>query len=733
MKAIKTALIALFSALALTVAADNADMKEMAPYVYPQNSLPSVSRPAYAQDGQTYLALSSDGRKVVRYDIRTGKETETVMDADNTRESKISRIESFTLSPDGTKLLLVTGSQYIYRRSTQATHYIYEIRTRILRPLSENHAVQRAPLFSPDGRMVAFVALDNNIYLKKLDYNTEVPVTTDGKRDAIINGVPDWVYEEEFTTASSLAWAPDNLTLCYLKYDETDVPLYSFPLYQGTCDPKNQYALYPGSFTYKYPVAGEPNSKVSIWSYDIETRKNKAITLKDSRIEYIPRIAYGPTPDRLMAVTLNREQNRMEIYSVNPRSATSKSVLVEQDEAWIKPETYEQITFNPDGFVLLSARTGYTHAYLYAYNGSLLRTITSGKFDVTAYYGSDPRGCHYYQSTATGAINRTVDRIDPKGVVKHLSPTSGNASAWLTPGGNYYTIIYSNATTSPAYNLYASAGDKKLRTLLDTREKAAKYASAPKREFITVPTADGLNMNGYIIKPADFNPAQRYPVIMYQYSGPGSQEVLDRWSIDWMQYAAMRGYIVLCVDGRGTGGRGRKWETAVYKNLGHYETLDQQAAAHWIASQSYVDPSRIGLTGWSYGGYETLMAISTPSQPFASAVAIAPVTDWRYYDSIYTERYMLTPQMNPDGYAAGSPVNRAGNVTIPLLLMHGTADDNVHLVNTLQFVSVMQQQGRFCDMFLYPNMNHSINGCNARLNVYSKMLHHFDRTLKSSR
>lgn len=717
----------------LAAGAANADMKDMAPFVYPHNIPARAERPAYAPDGLTYLTLSADGRKVVRMDTRTGAETETVMDAANTRETKIDRMESFTLSPDGSKLLITTASEPIYRRSTKAVHYVYEIRTRIMRPLSDTHTTQRAPMFSPDGRMVAFVADDNNIYLKKLDYNTEVAVTTDGKKDAVINGVPDWVYEEEFSTDRSMAWAPDNLTLCYLKYDEAEVPLYSFPLYEGSCDPKRQYSLYPGAFTYKYPVAGQPNSKVSIWSYDIETRKTKGVTLKDSRIEYIPRIAYGPTPDRLMAVTLNREQTRMEIYSVNPRSGVSKSVLVEQEDAWLEPATYEQIRFEADGFVILSARTGFTHAYKYAYTGSLTRTITSGQFDVTDYYGSDTRGNHYYQSTSTGAVNRTVDRIDAKGVVKHLSPAEGNGSAWLTPTANFYTLIYSNVTTPPSYTLYAAQGDKKLRTVKDNKELAAKYASAPKREFITVPTADGVTLNGFIIKPKDFDSSRRYPLIMNQYSGPGSQEVLNKWSADWMQYAAMQGYVVLTVDPRGTGGRGRKWETVVYKNLGHYETIDQQGAARWAASQPYIDPARIGITGWSYGGYETLMAISTPSQPFASAVAIAPVTDWRFYDTIYAERYMLTPQQNASGYAESAPLGRAGAVDIPLLIMHGTADDNVHLMNTLQYVSVMQQQGRFCDMFLYPNMNHSINGCDARLNVYSKMLHHFDRTLKTAR
>lgn len=718
------------SAVALSSAAGRnvADFKEMAPFVYPQNAPASVAKPYYMADGLSYLALSDDGKRVVKHDTKTGAEVETVMDVANTRENKIDRIEGFTLSPDGSKLLLQTGRTPIYRRSFKASFYVYELRSRLLRPLSETHKQQRAPLFSPDGRMVAFVGEDNNIYLKKIDFDTEVPVTTDGKIDHVINGVPDWVYEEEFTTDCSMAWAPDNMTLCYLKYNETDVPAYSFPLYEGTCDPMKQYALYPGSFTYKYPVAGEPNSKVSVHSYDVDNRKTKDLTLPDTKIEYIPRITYGGSPDRLVVTTLNRAQTRMELFTLNPRSNVAKSLMVEEDDAWLETVTYEDLTFNSDNFVVLSGRSGYTHAYQYSYSGALTRQITKGEFDVTAYYGADAKGNHYYQSTSTGAINRVISRIDPKGVVKNLTPDQGYASAWFTPAMNYYTVNYSNATTPNTYTLYTIA-DKQVRVLEDNKNTAAKYASAPKKEFLTITTADGITLNAYMIKPTDFNASKKYPVIMHQYSGPGSQEVLNRWKIDWAEYAAQKGYIVLCVDPRGTGGRGRAWETIVYRNLGHYETIDQQGAARYAASLPYVDHERIGITGWSYGGYETLMCISTPSSPFAAAVAIAPVTDWRYYDTVYAERYMLTPQENEDGYEESAPLNATANVNVPLLIMHGTADDNVHLMNTMQYVSALQSNGKFCDMFLFPNMNHSIYQCNARLTVYSKMLDYFDKNL----
>lgn len=710
-------------------AAGISDDSSLAPFVYPENASVHVAKPAYMPDGLSYLGLSADGSKVVKFDTRTGKEIETVMDVTHTRESSVNSIGSFTLSPDGSKLLVGCDRRMIYRRSSVSKFYVYEIRSRILHPLSEKFEYQRAPLFSPDGRMVAFVGNDNNIHLHKIDFRTEVDVTTDGCVGKIINGVPDWVYEEEFTTSVSMAWAPDSRTLCYVKYDETDVPAFSFPLYEGSCDPMEQYALYPGTFTYKYPVTGEPNSRVSVHSYDIDNRKTKDLDIPAVDFEYIPRIAYGGSPDRLIVATLNRAQTRMELFSLNPRSNVARSILVEKSEAWLDPAVYENLTFNDDNFVVISTRSGFAHAYQYTYAGALSRTLTGGNFNVTAYYGADAKGNHFVQSTATGPINRVVSRIDVKGQMKHLSPESGCGSAWFTPAMNFYTVSYSNSRKPPVYTLHAIDG-KELRVIEDNAAVAAKYADVPVREFITIPNDDGQQMNAYIIRPSGFSASGRYPVIMYQYSGPGSQQVLDSWSIDWMQYAAMKGYVVICVDGRGTGGRDRAWETAVYKNLGYYETLDQQAAARWAAGQPYVDPERIGICGWSYGGYETLMAVSTSDSPYAAAVAIAPVTDWRYYDTIYAERYMLTPRENEEGYRRSAPVGAVGNLSVPLLIMHGTADDNVHFFNTVRYTSALQAAGKWCDLFIYPNMNHSINGCGARLSVYSRMLGYFDANMR---
>ena len=561
-----------------------------------------------------------------------------------------------------------------------------------------------------------------------------MPVTTDGAKNSIINGIPDWTYEEEFSTDCSMAWAPDNTTLCYLRYDESQVPLFTFTRYQGWCHAQSEYALYPGEFSYKYPVAGEKNSSVSVHSYDVDTRKTKEIPLADRNIEYIPRIAFGgASSERLMLVTLNRAQNRMEIYAANPKSTVAKSILVEEAKAWLNPAAYEDIAFEAESFVLQSERNGWNNLYRYSYAGQQLRAITSGQAEVTAYYGTDALGFTYYQTVPAGtdasaAINRVVCRIDRQGKkLETLTPAEGWASASFTPALNYYTVNYSNAATPPVYTLYNGKG-KKLRLLEDNAEYASRYASAPKREFFTM-QADGNTLNGYMVKPAGFSASKRYPVIMWQYSGPGSQEVVNRWKMDWDIYAATQGFLVVCVDGRGTGARGTAFRDIVYKHLGHYETIDQIAAANYVASLPYADGERIGLSGWSYGGYETLMGVTATDSPWKAAVAIAPVTSWRYYDTVYAERFMLTPQENADGYTESAPTERAARMACRLLIMHGTSDDNVHLSNTMEFVGALQAADRYCDMFLFPAMNHSIYGCDARALVYGRMISYFSDNL----
>ncbi|MFG6385570.1 MAG: S9 family peptidase [Muribaculaceae bacterium] len=709
------------------VYAANQSVRDMAGYVYPENV---ASRPVgftYLPDGQSYAMLSADGKKVVKYDIKSGKEIEVLIDLSNTRENTLDRIEGFTLSSDASKILVWTGANYIYRRSFRASYYTYEIRTRLLRPLSSKFKVQQAPIFSPNGRMVAFVGEDNNIYVRKLDYQTEVAVTEDGAYGKVINGVPDWVYEEEFQTTVSMAWSPDDLNLCFIKYNETEVPTYDMMRYEGACNPDEAAALYPVVWNYKYPVAGKPNSKVSVHSYDVETRKLKEITLPDNRIEYIPRIAYGPNAESLIVSTLNRDQNHFEIYRVNPKSTVAKSIYNEDSKSWIDPVTYESLWLGNDSFIINSWKSGNNQLYQYTYAGAEMRQITKDECDVTAYYGSDALGNHYYQVAAPTPMDRTIRKIDRKGIITDISSNKGTSSAQFAPGCTYMTKTYSSTEQAPVYTINTSAG-KEVRVLEDNSAFMARVGNkVAKREFFTM-QSEGVTLNGFIIRPTNAK-SQKSPCIMYQYSGPGSQEVLNRWQLDWMDAFAQAGYVVICVDGRGTGGRGRAFCDVVYKNLGYYETIDQIAAARYAASLPYVDPNRIGIFGWSYGGYETLMAATADDSPYAAAVAVAPVTDWRFYDTVYAERYMLTPQQNEDGYRRSAPLMRTSRLKCPLLIMYGTSDDNVHPANSIEFVSRLERQGDICDMLIFPNMNHSINGCNARSVVYGKMLNWFNKNL----
>lgn len=699
-------------------------VNELAPYSYPNNAPAAPPSFTYSPDGNGYLMMSADGKTVDRYDIATGNKIETVFDATATREISINSIEGFSISDNGRFMLVYNNKQPIYRNSFTAEYYVYEVRTRLLKPLSREFKSQQSPLLSPDGRMVAFVA-DNNIYIRKNDYDSQVAVTKDGAKNQLIYGVPDWVCEEEFASNISMTWSPDNLMLCYLSYDESNVPLYHLPIYQGACNPKTEYALYPGVYSYKYPVAGQHNSIVKVHSYDVETRKIKDIELPDNRIEYIPRISFGPDSETLLISTLNRDQNRFELYSANPRSTVSKSIYVEESKAWISPATYEDIKYLSEGIVILSSKSGYSHIYQYTYGGSLSRTITSGDFDVTKFYGFDAKGNCYYQAAYPTPMDRTVYKIDIKGKVTSLSKESGTTEATYSPDMTKAMFKYSDTSTPPIFKMCNSDG-KELRVLEDNASYAARFANIPKKEFFTL-NSDGYILNGYIIRPEN---GGRCPVIMSQYSGPGSQSVLNKWQLDWEQYFVTKGFAIVCVDGRGTGGRGREFSDVVYRKLGYYETIDQVNAAKWAAQQPWADGSHIGIYGWSYGGYEALMAASAQGAPYTAAVAIAPVTDWRFYDSVYAERYMLTPQQNEDGYDKSSAINKVGSLKCPVLIMYGTADDNVHPANSLEYVSALQCAGGLCDMFIFPNMNHSIYGCNARSVVYTKMLDYFTEKLK---
>ncbi len=681
-------------------------------------------------DGIHYYLATDGNTRIVKCDYRTGKEVETIFDVETARECPLKSFEGFSLSPDEKHLLIYTDSERIYRHSFKATYYTFEIRRNLLKPLSDG-GKQQIPLYSPNGRMVAFVR-DNNIYIKKLDYGTEVAVTRDGKRNEIINGAPDWVYEEEFVFSSTLQWSPDDATLAFVRFDESQVPEYSMALYEGYCPALPEYKYYPGAFVYKYPVAGETNSKVSVHSYTIETRALKTMDLPVKGEFYIPRIKFTSDPNRLAIVTLNRTQNEMNIYTANPKSGVCKLLLRETEKAWIQEETYDQLAFFPNFFVLPSNRSGYTHLYQYNYNGSLTRQITRGDWSVTKFLGYDEKTrSYFYESNQEGAIYCAVYKVNEKGNVTRLSDAQGTNHAQINPSCTYFVNKYSSSQ-QPLVVTVCDARGKVLRTLEDNAElKAyAQEVQLPQKEFFTCRNNAGDEMNGFIIKPIDFDPSKRYPVVMSQYSGPGSQSVLDRWKIDWEYYLATQGFIVACVDGRGTGGKGQAYETSVYMHLGKYETEDQVAAAEYMRSLPYVDGDKIGIYGWSFGGYETLMAMSTGNGIYRAGVAIAPVTDWRYYDTVYAERFMRTPKENEEGYIQSAPITHAPNLKGKLLIISGTADDNVHHLNTLQYSAALIEAGIQFDMQVYPNKNHHIDGCNTRHHLYTRVCDFFIKNLK---
>ena len=681
-------------------------------------------------DGVHYYAATNGNTRIVKCEYRTGYEVDTLFDVKTARECDLKSFDGFSLSPDEKHLLIYADSEPIYRRSFKANYYTFEIRRNLLKPLSEG-GKQQVAVYSPNGRMVAFVR-DNNIYIKKLDYGTEVAVTRDGEQNKIINGAPDWVYEEEFAMTSTLQWSPDDATLAFVKFDESQVPLYSFQLYEGYCPALPEYRFYPGSFAYKYPVAGETNSQVSVFSYTVDTRALKKMNLPLTADSYIPRIQFTPDPNRLAVVSLNRTQNQMDIYTVNPKSGVSKLLLRETDKAWIDEPILDNIAFYPDFFIIASCRSGYQHLYRYNYNGTLARQITRGEWNVSNFLGYDAQsGSYFYESNQEGALYKAIYKMNAKGVETKLSTLKGTNTAEFNPSCTYFINRYSSVD-EPLVVTVCDARGKTLRTLEDNASLKALAAQSdlPQKEFFTCANAAGDLMNGYILKPANFDPSKRYPVVMSQYSGPGSQSVLDNWKVDWEYYLANQGFIVACVDGRGTGGRSRAYETAVYMQLGKYETEDQVAGAEYMSTLPYVDGNRIGIYGWSYGGYETLMAMSTGNGIYRAGVAIAPVTDWRYYDTIYSERFMRTPQENGDGYRQSAPITHAANLKGSLLIVSGTADDNVHYLNTLQYSAALVEAGIQFDSQIYTNKDHHIRGCNTRHHLYTRVCNFFSDKLK---
>lgn len=688
-------------------------------------------------DGEHYTQISKDHKRIVKYSFKTGKEVATIFDVATARNHKLKNFDDYIMSPDESLILIQTETKPIYRRSFTAVYYIYNVRNRTLEPLS-NNGPQQVPLFSPDSHQIAFVR-NNNIYLIKLLFgNSESQVTKDGEYNKVLNGIPDWVYEEEFSYNRAFDFSADSKMIAYVRFDESQVPMYSSPWYKGMAPEKTEYTTYPGSYDYKYPKAGVVNSKVSVHSFDIKSRVTRKMELPVDSDGYVPRIKFTDDPEKLAIMTLNRHQNRFDLYMANPRSAICKVAIRDEAEQYIKEQAYSDITFYPEHIVMMSERDGYNHLYLYTIGGNLVKQITKGEFEVKDFLGWDQKANVFYYTSNEGSPLRTaVYKIDGKGKKTKLSTRTGTNSALFSKNLNYYINTYSSAQTPTLITLNNNKGQEMV-TLLDNKELKSKTAqlNMPTKEFFSFKTSEGVELNGWMMKPANFNPSKKYPVIMHQYSGPGSQQVLDKWGIgsfgDGGMFEAVmcdKGYIMVCVDGRGTGGRGAAFEKCTYLSIGVKEATDQAEAAKYLSTLPYVDGSRIGIWGWSYGGYNTLMSMSEGSGAFKAGVAIAAPTDWRFYDSVYTERFMRTPKENGDGYQASSAISRASKLKGKLLLIHGSADDNVHLQNFMEYSEALVQANIQFDTQIYTNRNHSIFGGNTRNHLMNRVANFFLQNL----
>ena len=688
-------------------------------------------------DGEHYSQLNAERTQIIKYSFKTGKPVEVLFDAATARQCAFKKIDRYSFAPDGSKLLIATEIAPIYRHSYTAVHYIYSLKRNldgkidnVVERLSDG-GPQQVPVFSPDGNQVAFVR-DNNIFLVKLLYgNSESQVTEDGERNEVLNGIPDWVYEEEFGFDRALEFSADSRMLAYIRWDEREVPSYSIQLFAGQTPRLVPFEKYPGAYTYKYPKTGETNSKVSVHTFDIKSKVTRQIDVPLDADGYIPRIRFTRDPDKLAIMTLNRHQNRFDLYFASPRSTVAKLVLRDESDTYISENVFDNIVFYPENFSFISEKSGYSHLYWYSMGGNLLKQVTSGPYEVCSFWGYDAEeGSFYFSSNEESPMRTSVYKTDRRGRKIKLSAGSGTNSALFSTNMKYYINRYSALDTPTLITLNDNTG-KTLATLVDNaalKQEIARY-DMPRKEFFTFQTSDGTALNGWMMKPTDFSAEKKYPVLMYQYSGPGSQQVTDRFGISWETYMASQGYIVVCVDGRGTGGRGTDFTKCTYLNLGVKEAKDQVETALYLGSQPYVDKKRIGIWGWSYGGYMTIMSMSEGTPVFKAGAAVAAVTDWNYYDTIYGERFMRTPKENPEGYKAASAFTRAGKLHGRLLLVHGTADDNVHLQNCMEYAEELVQQSKQFDMQLYTNRNHGIYGGNTRLHLYTRLTDFFKTNL----
>ena len=676
-------------------------------------------------NGKEYSVLNYDraakASTVDVYDYKSGQKMRTLISTGDV--AGIENIISYEFNKDENKLLLATELQQIYRHSSLGTYYVYDIKSKQLTLVSPNKIQE--PTFNNDGSMIAF-GFDNNLYVKNLNSGKELQITTDGKKNSIINGITDWVYEEEFAFVRAFDWNKEGTKIAYIRFDETEVPEFSMDVYGKE--------LYQTQEVFKYPKAGEANAKVSLHVYDLASEKSSNINLSEYNSYYIPRIKWTEDNSILSVQLTNRHQNVVDLVFVDAKNNTTSLVLQETDKAYV--DITDNLTFlNDNSFIWTSEKNGWNHIYYYDKTGKLINQVTDGTWEVTDYYGFDQNtGRIYYQSTENGSINRDIYSVLRSGKNKvRLSQQTGTNSGSFSADYSYYINTFSNTETPYAYTLHESLKGKQLRDIVNNnslKSSLNEYKVSPK-EFSTI-NVNGNDLNMYIMKPLDFDPNKEYPLFMYQYSGPGSQQVANRWAGAndyWHQMLVQEGFIVVCVDGRGTGLKGRDFKKMTQKELGKYEVEDQIAAAQKLGKLPYIDASRIGIWGWSYGGFMSSNCLFQGADTFAMAIAVAPVSSWRFYDSIYTERYMETPQENASGYDENSPISHVDKLEGDFLLVHGSADDNVHVQNTMRLVEALVQADKDFDWAVYPDKNHGIYGGNTRLHLYKKMTRFIKETL----
>ena len=679
--------------------------------------------------GEYYTVLNNfkEGTWLDKYSYATLKKVETIVSGNDL--IGIKYFDDYTFNMEETKIIIGNNIERIFRHSRVGDYYVYDIPAKKLVKIADHKIME--PTFSPDGNKVAF-AYQNNLYVKDLKTDEIIQITFDGKKNKIINGITDWVYEEEFAFVRAFEWNGSSDKIAFIRFDESEVLEFAMDIYG-----KN---LYPAQQVFKYPKAGENNSKVDLFIYDINTQKSSKINLGKNKQYYMPRMQWTNENNTLAVTTLNRHQNNLDFVFVNGKTLKSQLILNETDKAFVDIEMKDEITFLNNGdFIWTSEKDGFNHIYLYDKNGKLIRQITKGNWEVTGYYGLDSKTNKiFYQSTEDGSINRGIYSIDISGKNKQkLNKKTGSNYAAFSNSFHYFINTFSSATTPPVYTLMDAKTGKEIQEIKNNTKLSKKLSNynLPEKKFTTIKTKNG-EFNMWIVKPTNFDPNKEYPLLMFQYSGPGSQSVKNTWNNSkdyWNYMLADKGYIVACVDGRGTGFKGRDFKKIIYKELGKYEIEDQIEAAKELGKRKYIDANRIGIWGWSYGGYMSSLAITKGADIFKMAIAVAPVTSWRFYDSVYTERYMQTPQENPDGYDENSPLNFASLLKGDYLLIHGTGDDNVHVQHSMRMANALIEANKDFDFFIYPDRTHGIyKGINTRLHLYQKMTKFIDKSMGKS-